>query len=134
MITLDRVKFLAILGLPNDNTLTPAMVAEALASLSEEELRALEKEIVIVTPNPYENDAMTAKIFADISKCTEYVPCKYTEYVPCKYDEQCLTDVEIKRKLKYEKNYMAASAMRRQLGPRDFKRGKHAKGKRYVKR
>lgn len=125
-MVIDGEKFLVILGLPNNNTLTPEMVAKALASLSEEERCALEKEIMVVSPNPYENDARAAKMLADISKCTEYVPCKY--------DEQLLSDTEIRRKLKYEKNYLAASAMRRTLGPRDFKRGKHAKGKRYVKR
>ena len=126
MTVINGEKLLAILELPNNSSLTPEMVAEALASLSEEERLALEKEVIVVLPNPYENDARAAKILADISKCTEYVPCKY--------DEQFLTDVEIKRKLKYEKNYMAATAMRRKLGPNGFSRGKHAKGKRYVKR
>ena len=47
-----------------------------------------------------------------------------------------LTDVEIKRKIKYEKSYLAKKELQRNLGPDMFTHGKHYYGcrrKRMVK-
>lgn len=122
MLTIDGNKFLAIMGLPNDNTLTAEMVAEKLASLSEEERANLAQAVTIAVEN---------KPVLDINALLQQEPVEYVAY---KDDLDRLSDVEIRRKLKYEKNYMAASAMKRQLGPRNYGRGKHAKGKKFVKK
>lgn len=112
MVTvIDGRKMLDMLGLPNDRTLTSEMVRDALYALSEEDRNRIMAECTV--------EVRDYPVFFDLPEQRDYITTSNYER---------LSNVEVKKRLKYEKNYMAAVNLRRQLGPESFSGGKHSKG------
>lgn len=112
MVTvIDGKKLLRLLKLSED-TVTSEQIRDALLGLSEEDRDKLLSECTIEVKEERQT-------FFDLPESREY---KHTP------DGERLSDAEIRHRLKYEKNYMAAANLRRQLGPDIFCGGKHSKG------
>lgn len=100
-----------LLGLPNNRTLTSEMIRDALYDLPEEDRNRIMEECTV--------EVLDHTVIFDLPEERGYIPSPNYEH---------LSNVEVKRRLKYEKNYMAAVNLRRQLGPESFSGGKHSKG------
>ena len=112
MVTvIDGKKLLRLLRLSED-TVTSEQIRDTLLGLSEEDRDKLLSECTIEVKEERQT-------FFDLPESCEYIPTPEGER---------LSDTDIRRRLKYEKNYMAAANLRRQLGLDIFCGGKHSKG------
>lgn len=114
-IQIDGKKFIVALGL-DENTLTSMKVREALANLTQEEQEDLVRECTVVTTE---------------DKLPSLIDClknKQNQYIGYNQSSKSLSDVEIKRRLRYEKSYLAKRELRYQLGPNIGEQGKHSRG------
>lgn len=114
-VQIDGKKFIVALSL-DENSLTATQVKEALAKLSREELEAIINDCTIVT---------TEDRLPTLIECLVTKKDKYIDYCS---GRSLLSDVEIKRRLRYEKSYLAQRELRYQLGPDIGEQGKHSQG------
>lgn len=115
---IDGKKFLDGIGL-TENIITSQEICKRLMALSKTEVIALFASCAIAEEKP-----MICMV-EDINRDFYYVG---------ETDEKLLTDVELKRKIKYEKSYLAKKEMQRNLGPDMFTHGKHYYGCRRKRR
>ena len=116
---IDGKKFLEGIGL-TESTVTAKEVCDRLMSLSIDEVTELFGSCTIVEVQP------TLQL-ADEGAYKEI-------YCVGDSGSKLLTDVEIKRKIKYEKSYLAKKELQRNLGPDMFTHGKHYYGCRRKRR
>lgn len=116
---IDGKKFLECIGL-TESSVTAEEVCDKLMSLSIDEVTELFGSCTIIEAQP------TLKLIYD-EDCKEF----YCIGDAC---NKILTDVEIKRKIKYEKSYLAKKELQRNLGPDIFTHGKHYYGCRRKRR
>lgn len=115
---IDGKKFLEGIGL-TESTVTSKKVCDKLMSLSIDEVTELFGSCTIVEVQP------TLQLSDE--DCKEF-------YCIGDTGNKLLTDVEIKRKIKYEKSYLAKKELQRNLGPDMFTHGKHYYGCRRKRR
>lgn len=115
---IDGKKFLIEIGL-TESSATPQEICKRLMSLSRDEVADLFASCTIAVEQP------TLCMIADADK--EF-------YCIGDSGGKLLTDVEIKRKIKYEKSYLAKKELQRNLGPDMFTHGKHYYGCRRKRR
>lgn len=116
---IDGKKFLEGIGL-TESTITAKEVCDRLMSLSIDEVTELFRSCAIIEAQP------TLQLI-DEEDCKEF-------YCIGDAGNKILTDVEIKRKIKYEKSYLAKKELQRSLGPDMFTHGKHYYGCRRKRR
>lgn len=110
---IDGKKFLECIGLTGDS-ITSKKICDKLMSLSIDEVNELFRSCAIIEVHPTLQpiDEEARKEFYCIGDS----------------NDKLLTDVEIKRKIKYEKSYLAKRELQRNLGPDMFTHGKHYYG------
>lgn len=115
---IDGKKFLEGIGL-TESSVTAKEVCDKLMSLSIDEVTELFGSCAIVEVQPtLQLDDEAYKEFYCIGDS----------------GSKLLTDVEIKRKIKYEKSYLAKKELQRNLGPDMFTHGKYYYGRRRKRR
>lgn len=115
---IDGKKFLEGIGL-TESSVTAKEVCDKLMSLSIDEVTELFGSCTIIEVQP------TLQLPEE--DCKEF-------YCVGDAGNKLLTDVEIKRKIKYEKSYLAKKELQRNLGPDMFTHGKHYYGRRRKRR
>ena len=116
VVLIDGRRFLQVLGLRDNDSLTPEIVRDALMGLSEEELEELGLKIIIPEPEPFSH------------LCFDLPEPKI--YVPVEDELDCLTSSDLKKQIKHEKNPMRKMQLQKQLSSMNAWNGKHSKGKR----
>lgn len=116
---IDGKKFLEGIGL-TEGSVTAEEVCYRLMLLSIDEVNELFRSCIIIEVQP------TLQLIDEEAR-KEF-------YRVGDSGSKLLTDVEIKRKIKYEKSYLAKKELQRNLGPDMFTHGKHYYGCRRKRR
>lgn len=111
-VQIDGKKLIIFLGL-SENGLTAQKVMDALLSLTEEERKAVMEECTIIVPD------RLPLFSADLPEHRLYEPC---------HDACHISDTSVRKRLKYEKSYLAIRELRYRLGPGIGEHGKHSMG------
>lgn len=116
VVIINGRRFLQVLGLKDNDSLTPEIVRDTLMGLSEEELEELGLKIIVPEPELFSN------------LCFDLLEPKM--YVPVEDELDYLTSSDLKKQIKHEKNPMRKMQLQKQLSSIYAWNGKHSKGKR----
>ena len=111
-MVVDGKKLLSLLNLSEED-ITTGLYMQALSSLSIVEMNQILRDCIIM-------EDLVERPVPSLSALESIIDTEYAGSLS--------SDVAIKKKLKYEKSYLASKEMRRNLGPGIGEHGKHYKG------